>query len=599
MREVSADSVRLDFAVVGAGVAGLAAALSAPAHWRVGVFAKKPLGCAASGWAQGGIAAVVHGGDSFAAHQRDTEAAGAGLCNADAVRMVTERAPDAIGWLREMGVAFNLAWDGAPALTREGGHSHRRVLFIDDRSGQAVLAALIAQVRARANIAVFEDHVAVDLAVRDGRCRGFYALELRRGVVRAVTARAVLLATGGAGRVYLYSSTPADATGDGVGMAFRAGCRIANMEFVQFHPTCLYHSASPTLLISEAVRGEGGRLVNAAGESFTAEAPGGDLAPRDRVARAIDAEMKKSGADCVYLDCRARDEEFWRRRFPMIFAECAARGVRLSADKIPVVPAAHYCCGGVVTDLCGRTDLAGLLAAGEVACTGLHGANRLASNSLLECVVMGRAAGEAVAEAADLAGEAAEAVPAWDERRISPAREEVMVAHNWEELRRVMWDYVGIVRCDLRLQRARRRVGWIRDEIAEFYRRHRVSRDFLELRNLTQCAELIIEGALARRESRGLHYNLDCLAREARAVDTRLCREAFARRRRSLNALCPFSGRMVVAPGMMEYRGAMVGFCNAACRDAFAAAVANEFADAGEKMQAARRGFDELLGRGG
>lgn len=586
-------SEKLDFAVIGAGIAGLSAALSAPPSCRVGVFAKRPLGVAASGWAQGGIAAVLDEGDSVAAHRRDTEAAGAGLCRRAAVEKIIAEAPAAIAWLSEQGVPFNTGAGGALALTREGGHSQRRIVHVDDRSGQAVLAALIAQVKRRGNIAIYDHHIAVDLAVYDGRCNGFYAFNLRSGEVEAHTASAVLLACGGAGRVYLYSSTPEDATGDGIGMAYRAGGVVSNMEFMQFHPTCLYHIQPPTLLISEAVRGEGAHLVNERGERFAAAVhPQGELAPRDIVARAIDAEMKKTGADCVYLDCSGKAADFWRKRFPTIVAECAARGVALPQDKIPVVPAMHYCCGGVETDLHGQTTLPALYAAGETANTGLHGANRLASNSLLECVVMGRAVAHSLAMQPP--PPPATPVHEWNEQRISPAKETVMVAHNWDELRRIMWNYVGIVRSDERLQRARRRVQWIHAEIEEFYRRHRVSRDFLELRNLAQCAELIIEGALGRRESRGLHYNIDCTGQVAPA-DTRLTKADFAERNRAVNARCPFSGRGVVAGATTVYRGAVVGFCNPGCRDGFAQAAAKDFAGASEKLLQARQMLDRLL----
>lgn len=584
-------AAHLDFAIIGAGVAGLTAALSADVRCRVGVFAKQPLGNAASSWAQGGIAAVLHSEDSFAAHKRDTEAAGAGLCNPVAVQKIIEEAPAAIDWLRQQGVPFNTDINGALALAREGGHSRRRIVYIDDRSGQAVLSALVGQVRQRGNIEVHDRHIAVDIAAHDGRCNGFYALDTATGQVQAYTAGAVLLATGGAGRVYLYSSTPADSTGDGIGMAFRAGCRIANMEFVQFHPTCLYHAQPPTLLISEALRGEGARLVNERGGNFTQSThPHGDLAPRDIVARAIDAEMKKSGTDCVYLDCRARPEEFWRQRFPTIAAECAARGIRIPQDMIPVVPAVHYCCGGIAATLSGETDLPGLYAAGESADIGLHGANRLASNSLLECVVMGRE----VASALAMPPAPAAPVREWDEQRISKPPEQVMLSHNWDELRRIMWNYVGIVRSDQRLQRARRRVQWIGAEIEDFYRRHRVSRDFLELRNLAQCAELIIEGALARRESRGLHYNIDCPEQKSPG-STYLTRRDFSERRRAINDRCPFSGRMVTAGSTARYRDAVVGFCNPHCRDDFAAAARDGFAGADEKMLAAKDEFDALL----
>lgn len=584
-----------DVAVIGGGLAGLCLALSTPPQLRVAVFAKRPLGRAASGWAQGGLAAVVPPDDDFQSHIDDTLAAGDGLCDADAVREIICDAPAAVAWLAAQGVKFNTDEKGDYALTREGGHCRRRILHIGDRSGAAIMDALRAQVAARPNIVVYERHIAVDLVVRAGRCRGFYALDLRGGRVRAVAAGAVVLASGGAGRVYLYSSTPEDATGDGVGMAFRAGCRIANMEFFQFHPTCLYHPQPPTLLISEALRGEGARLVNDGGERFAATIPGGELAARDVVARAIDAEMKKTGADCVYLDCGARPPQFWQERFPFIVEECRRRNVRVPDEMIPVVPAAHYGCGGVSTDLCGRTDIEGLYAIGETADAGLHGANRLASNSLLECVVMARRCAAAVHPQPPEAVQPQTSVDEWDERRISPPPEEIMVAHNWEELRRIMWNYVGIVRSDERLRRARRRVEGISGEIEEYYRRYVVSRDFLELRNLAQCAELIIEGAMARRESRGLHYNLDCPTKAAAARPTELRRADFCRRRAAVNQHCPFSGRLIVAGGMTLYRGHEVGFCNGDCRDVFAAAVKDNFQTADDSLLAARAEIERMI----
>ena len=587
------EPITADIAIVGAGAAGLTTALAMPTKYRVAVFSKRPLGDAASAWAQGGIAAAVGGDDDHNSHLNDTLAAGDGLCVTDTVRTVVEGAPAAIAWLTAQGVPFNHAADGKLALGREGGHGKRRIVHVEDRSGAAIMDALITRVRAQPNITLYENFIAVDLSVQDNRCRGFYALDIKRRQVCAVNADNVVLATGGASRVYLYSSTPEDATGDGVAMAFRAGCRIRNMEFVQFHPTCLYHPQPPTLLISEAVRGEGGRLVNNDGEHFTDRAhPDGDLASRDIVARAIDDEMKKSGSDCVYLDCGAHNEQFWRRRFPSIVSQCEKRGVRIPADRIPVVPAAHYCCGGIRTDLHGTTDIANLYAVGETAETGLHGANRLASNSLLECVVIAR---RCAAHIAATKGEKAENIKPWDEQRISPAREAVLINHNWDELRRIMWNYVGIVRSDERLQRARRRVEWIREEISEYYRRHIVSRDFLELRNLTQCAELIIEGAMARRENRGLHFNINCDGKKKSAVDTELSLADFTARRQSVNTLCPFSKRLVTAGSTTTYRGHIVGFCNPDCRDSFTRAAAANFVGAGENILGAKNMFEKRI----
>ena len=578
-----------DVAIIGGGVAGLAFALFAPRHWRVALFVKRPLGVAASAWAQGGMAAAVAADDSPANHIKDTLAAGDGLCDSAVVETVAQEAAAAARWLAAQGVRWSAAPGGAPALAQEGGHGRRRVLHVKDRSGAAIMDALVARVAARRNVVVFERHIAVDLFVRDGVCKGFYALNLRDNKVCAITAGAVALATGGGGRVYLYSSTPQDATGDGVGMAFRAGCAVRNMEFVQFHPTCLYHPQAPTLLVSEAARGEGARLLNAAGAPFT-QAAGGDMAARDAVARAIDGEMKKTGADCVYLDFSARPQSFWRRRFPNLMRSCRLAGLRAPQEPAPVVPAAHYTCGGVATNINGQTEIKNLFALGETADTGLHGANRLASNSLLECVVVARRCAAACKPARPR-----RPIAAWDERRISPPAEAVMVAHNWEELRRVMWNYVGIARSDERLQRARRRVECIGEEVADFYARHSVSRDFLELRNLAQCAEVIIEGALARRESRGLHYNADCPNKNKTARPTVLRKADFARRARAVNARCPFSGRLVVAGGMLRWRGRDVGFCNPGCRDAFARAAAAGFAGASRAVLRARARLDSAL----
>ena len=510
---------------------------------------------------------------------------------------------------------------GAWELGLEGGHGHRRIVHADDKTGWAVVSVLRGRARRRRNVRIYENHIAVNLCAPDGVCVGVYMLDIGARAVRAVSARAVVLACGGAGRVYLYSSTPADSSGDGIAMAYRAGCAIVNMEFFQFHPTCLYHPAQPTLLISEAVRGEGARLVNGGGRAFVRH-EAGDLAPRDIVARAIDKEIKRAGSDSVFLDCRAHPREYWHKRFPSIAGECLRRGIDIPRDKIPVVPAAHYTCGGARADLRGRTDVRGLYAVGETAHIGLHGANRLASNSLLECVVMGRRcaadinarSGFGGGEGSDAGsdggsfdttwdGEAQELRVAkppkppleWDERRIMPAGEGVMIAHNWDELRRAMSDYVGILRSDERLARARRRVEWIRDEIEEHYRRYVVDRDFLELRNLTQCAQLIIEGALARRESRGLHYNVDCPQAAAVAEATVLRRDDFLARGRAVNARCPFSRRLVVAGATMAYRGVEVGFCNRGCRDSFARAVAAGFVGAADDIMRAKKTLDSYL----
>ena len=574
-----------DVAIIGGGAAGLSAALSLPSSLRVAVFSKRALGECASARAQGGVAAALSAADNTDSHFADTIRAGDGLCNETVARAIIEDAPAAIDFLRINGVQFNRDKKGEFALGMEGGHSARRIAHVDDATGAAIVSALAMRAKMRDNIRFYTQHIAVNL-FSDGDCRGFYALDLGGGKIESVNARAVVLACGGAGKAYLYATTPRDATGDGVAMAYRAGCAITNMEFVQFHPTCLYHPLADSFLITEAFRGEGARLCDGGGNFFMENSGADELSPRDIVARAIDAEMKSSGADCVYLDLSVHSPDFWRQRFPTVMARCESLGLDV-ATRIPVVPAAHYCCGGVRADLCGRTDLPGLFAIGETAGNGLHGANRLASNSLLECVVAARRAAQTAAEELRPCGE----IPPWDERRISPAAENVMVAHNWEELRRLMWDYVGVARSDERLIRARRRIEWIGAEIEEYYRRHAVSRDFLELRNLAQCAELVIEGALARRESRGLHFNINCPRRFSRAADTVLCSDDFIRRGRAINRKCPFSGRPIVAGGLTDYRGQIAGFCNPGCRDKFAAAAAKGFSGASAKILSAR---DEL-----
>jgi L-aspartate oxidase len=504
-----------DVLIVGSGLAGLSAALHlAPTH-RVAVLTKRALNDGSSAWAQGGIAAVLAAGDSFDAHVQDTLVAGAGLCDAEATRFVVEHAPEAIGWLRELGVPFSEE-DGGLHLTREGGHSARRIVHVTDATGAAVQQVLIERVLATPNITLFEHHTLVDLVtgtklgLDDPACVGLYALDDRSDEVVAFRAPHTILATGGAGKVYLYTTNPDTATGDGIAAAWRAGCRVSNMEFIQFHPTCLYHPHAKSFLISEAVRGEGGLLKlpeSAGGTRFMpAHDERAELAPRDVVARAIDFEMKKHGLDCVHLDISHQPPDFLQAHFPNILARCLALGIDITREPIPVVPAAHYTCGGVLSDLSGRTDIAGLYAIGETACTGLHGANRLASNSLVECMVFARAAASAIAKAP--VRERAE-LPAWDDSRVTDADEAVVISHNWDELRRFMWDYVGIVRTNKRLERASHRIALLQAEIQEFYANFHVTRDLLELRNLVQVAELIVRCAQARHESRGLHFSRD------------------------------------------------------------------------------------------
>lgn len=512
-----------DVLIVGSGLAGLSAALHlAPTH-RVAVITKRALADGASQWAQGGIAAVLGEEDSLESHVDDTLVAGAGLCDLAATRFVVEHAPEAIAWLRRLGVPFSLE-NGELHLTREGGHSQRRIVHATDATGAAVQRTLIDTVLRTPNITLFEGHQLVDLitgrklGLADPACLGLYALDVATDEVRTFRAPHTILATGGAGKVYLYTTNPDTATGDGIAAAWRAGCRVANMEFIQFHPTCLYHPHAKSFLISEAVRGEGGLLKLPDGTRFMpAHDARAELAPRDVVARAIDFEMKKHGLDCVHLDISHQSPAFLREHFPNILARCAELGIDITREPIPVVPAAHYTCGGVLSDLAGRTDVPGLHAIGETACTGLHGANRLASNSLLECMVFARAAAQAIAAAPrrDLV-----ALPAWDDSRVTDADETVVISHNWDELRRFMWDYVGIVRTNKRLERAAHRIALLTREIQEFYAHFHVSRDLLELRNLVQVAELIVRSAQARRESRGLHFSRDYPALAAPAAPT-------------------------------------------------------------------------------
>ena len=508
-----------DVIIVGSGLAGLSTALLLPKHLRVAILTKSSIGEGSSGWAQGGIAAVLAADDSFQAHIDDTCVAGAGLCDPAATRFTVEHAPEAIAWLREMGTQFTL-YDGELHLTREGGHSHRRIVHAADATGAAVQQTLIDRVHQAPNIEVHETHCLVDLILSDKhsqapqagprRCLGAYALNETTDLVEAFVAPHTVLCTGGAGKVYIYTSNPDTATGDGIAAAWRAGCRVANMEFIQFHPTCLYHPQAKSFLISEAVRGEGGILklpASLGGHRFMPDHdPRAELAPRDVVARAIDFEMKRHGIDCVYLDISHQSPEFLREHFPNILARCAELGIDITREPIPVVPAAHYTCGGVVTDLHARTDLNGLYVVGEASCTGLHGANRLASNSLLECMVFAKAAVENIAAQAVLP---APAIRPWDESRVIDADEQVVLSHNWDELRRFMWDYVGIVRTDKRLQRAAHRIALLRAEIQEYYASFHVTRDLLELRNLLEVADLIVRSAQSRKESRGLHFSRD------------------------------------------------------------------------------------------
>jgi len=510
-----------DVLILGSGAAGLSAALRlAHAGRKVTVVSKGTLTGGATLWAQGGISAVFDENDSLESHVRDTLIAGAGLCDEKAVRFTVEHGPASIRWLIDQGVAFTTD-DGDPRgerlhLTREGGHSHRRIVHVADATGRAVETTLAGLVATHPNITAIERSVAIDLIVdRDAqRVHGAYLYDRSQGRVHAVPARAVILATGGANQVYLYSSNPLGASGDGIAMAWRVGCRVANMEFMQFHPTCLYHPESRSFLISEALRGEGALLKlpdvdGKPGERFMPRFDErAELAPRDIVARAIDHEIKRLGVKHVWLDISHKPAEFVKSHFPSIHEHCLKLGIDITRQAIPVVPAAHYTCGGVLTDLRARTDVTGLYAAGEAACTGLHGANRMASNSLLECLVFAQAAAEdLIRELANLPEPPL--LKPWDESRVSNSDEDIVVSHNWLELRTFMWDYVGIVRTTKRLLRAQNRVGLLKREIQEFYSNYRVTHHLIELRNLVTVADIIVRSALSRHESRGLHYTLD------------------------------------------------------------------------------------------
>ncbi|MEM8608892.1 MAG: L-aspartate oxidase [Myxococcota bacterium] len=523
-----------DYLVLGSGVAGLSFALEAARHGTVTMVTKRSRTDSATNWAQGGIAAVLDPKDSFEAHVTDTLNTGGGLSHADIVEMVVRDGPSRIQELMELGARFSLREESEKLdLTREGGHSARRVVHAGDITGAEVQRVLVEAAAAQPNITIREDHMAIDLVMssRNGgrpRVVGAYVLDEHTGDVRTFLAKACILATGGAGKVYLYTSNPDVATGDGVAMAYRAGAELANMEFFQFHPTCLFHPEAKSFLVSEALRGEGGILRSGDGTAFmSAHHAMKDLAPRDVVARAIDYEMKRTGAECVYLDMTHESPDYLRGRFPNIHARCLEYGVDMTKEPIPVVPAAHYMCGGVVVDEKGRTTLPGLWAVGEVACTGLHGANRLASNSLLEGLVYGHRAADAALGDGAPSLEAFNEAPDWDPGEAVASDEAVVVTQNWEEIRRFMWNFVGIVRTNRRLRRASRRIAMLQEEIREYYWAHLVNRDMLELRNIADVAELIIRCAEARQESRGLHYNLDYPDSDDRwAGDTRIVRGA-------------------------------------------------------------------------
>jgi len=508
--------VKTDFLVIGSGVAGLSFALKVASWGKVAVVTKRELEESNTKYAQGGIASVWSQEDSFEAHVQDTLVAGDGLCHPDIVEMVVRSGPDRIRDLTDWGVKFTL-WDKDKTkydLAREGGHSRRRIVHAADLTGEEVEKTLTRRVKRNGNITIYENSIAVNLIAREGECWGAYVLDIKKNVVHTFLAKVTLLATGGAGKVYLYTSNSDVATGDGIAMAYRAGAKIANMEFMQFHPTCLYHPEAKSFLISEALRGEGAILRLKDGSTFMHKYhPQKELAPRDIVARAIDQEMKDRGDDCVFLNISHKSPKFIKKRFPHIYKRCRSFGFDMTKESLPVVPAAHYICGGVLTDTNGRTTLKRLYAVGEVACTGLHGANRLASNSLLEALVFAHRAAE-TAKSAVKEEITFPPISPWDIGHAVDSHEAVMVSHNWDEIRRLMWNYVGIVRSDKRLERAQRRIELLQKEIQDYYWDFIITSDLVELRNIATVGQLIIDCAMKRKESRGLHYNLDYSERD-------------------------------------------------------------------------------------
>ncbi len=511
------NNYQYDVIVIGSGAAGLTLALTLSSETRVALVAKKVLTNTATFQAQGGVAAVLNPGDSSELHAQDTLNAGVGLCDEEIVRFAVEQGPSSIQWLIDQGIAFtrDTPNNSRYHLTREGGHSRRRVIHSADATGRELETTLAQLARKEPNIDIFENHIAIDLitakklGMKENRCLGVYILNTKNSQVLTFSAKSTALATGGAGKVYLYTSNPDIATGDGIAMAWRAGCRVGNMEFIQFHPTCLFHPDAKSFLITEAMRGEGGKLLlpdyTPFMHNFDSRA---ELAPRDIVARAIDHEMKRLGSDFVYLDISHKPTDFILKHFPTVHARCLKFGFDITRQPIPVVPAAHYLCGGIMTDSCGRTDIEGLYALGETAFTGMHGANRMASNSLLECIVFARTASEKIM--ATLKNTPySNTLPHWDESQVSESDEQVVIAHDWHELRRFMWNYVGIERSNKRLQRAKNRIDLLQKEINDYYSRFRINSNLIELRNLALVAELIIRCATMRKESRGLHYNRD------------------------------------------------------------------------------------------
>ena len=502
-----------DVVIIGSGAAGLSTALHLPTSTSVAILAKNNFEQYSSYFAQGGISAVLEPDDSVEQHTEDTMIAGAGLCDKEVVSFTAAAGKQSIQWLTDLGMPFTRdrqeVSDSGFHLTREGGHSKRRVVHAADATGKALQQTLIAHVHERDNITIFDQHIAIDLICKNRHCRGLYALNRSDQHVDVFSAQKVVLATGGASKVYLYTSNPDGSTGDGIAMAWRAGCRVANMEFIQFHPTCLYHPEAKSFLITEAIRGEGGILCLPNGERFMHRFDDrAELAPRDIVARAIDHEMKRLGIDCVYLDISHKSRAFIKSHFPTIYQRCLKFDIDVTTQPIPVVPAAHYTCGGVMIDTNGQTDIGGLYAVGEVSYSGLHGANRMASNSLLECLVFAQSSAEHISTSISTQF-THYALPYWDESQVTDSDEDIVVAHNWDELRRFMWDYVGIVRTNKRLERALNRTRLLIREINDYYGNYKVSPDLLELRNLVVVAELIIQSAIMRKESRGLHFTLD------------------------------------------------------------------------------------------
>ena len=516
-----------DILIIGSGAAGLTLALKLAPSASIAVLSKGTLTSGSTWLAQGGVAAVIDESDIENNHFQDTLTAGSFLSHSEAINLTVDNGRESIDWLIQQGVPFSQE-NGKLHLTQEGGHSHRRIIHAADSTGKAILETLICKVRAEPCITLFEHSMAIDLitstkiGLSGERCLGAYVLNSESGAIDVFKARQTILATGGASKAYLYTSNSDGASGDGIAMAWRAGCRVANLEFNQFHPTCLYHPQAKSFLISEAVRGEGGKLLLPDGSPFMHKFDErAELAPRDIVARAIDHEMKRLGADCLYLDISHRDDSFIKEHFPTIYQRCKALGIDMCNQPLPIVPAAHYTCGGVISDINGSTDIENLYAIGETAFTGLHGANRLASNSLLECIVFAFACAANIKDKQnDNIDLATIDIPSWDESQVTDSDEDVIIAHNWDELRRFMWDYVGIVRTDKRLQRAKHRADLLRAEISEYYSNYKISKDLLELRNLSLVAELIIQSAMLRKESRGLHFTLDYPHLGPQAKDT-------------------------------------------------------------------------------